>query len=462
MKQTPNYSQHGFTLIEIIGVLAIMSIMAATIAPSAIQMITAGKQTSEDKALAAISDSLRLFVQTTKQVPAAAAALPISGGINVVAWDKAIGTIMNVPASKVSTNTINKNRIYLYPADFIAASTPVPPLPYDQTAEATNLGGSGKLVTTEPDPRVMVISNMNPNVTLATASGSKAIDLFNAIWNQATVNGTTLPAELTESDKLKIARINMTDMFIASKFSNSLSADPYQSAIQIDGLPTGSYTWARSANTRSSITAYLIAGSAVALQYQEIATSLITTYDSNIMQPTSQKNFYFSGANAPAAWSVTQAGADAVAANSNNNNNNNNSGSGNSTSFTANANGVVSTYAQTGCTSSANPTLTVLASDQNNGIINDYYLYYGDSSGNIIAPIQTGNTQNTCKDFKNGKYSNKINTNDTDCQFTIPECSMVVIVPKAKPNNNAQTTLTGNAALSIFYMPGTVKTVTLP
>ncbi|MDQ6965050.1 MAG: type II secretion system protein, partial [Mariprofundales bacterium] len=117
MKHTFTPYQHGFTLIEIIGVLAVMSILAATIAPSAIQMITSSKQTAEDSALIAINDSLRLFVQRNKKVP------------NETTWSSDLATLLNTSPTKVATNGNSGERIYLYPDNFIATGNT---LLYDQ------------------------------------------------------------------------------------------------------------------------------------------------------------------------------------------------------------------------------------------------------------------------------------------------------------------------------------------
>ncbi|MDX8409570.1 MAG: type II secretion system protein [Mariprofundales bacterium] len=431
MRNRPITSSHGFTLIEIIGVLAIMSIMAATIAPSAIQMITAGKQTSEDKALAAISDSLRLFVQTKKQVPGATAALPISGGTNVIAWDKAIASIMNVPSTKVSTNNINKKRIYLYPADFIAASTPVPPLPYDQIAEATNLNGSGKLITTKPDPRVMVISNMNPGVTLATASGSKAIDLFNAIWNQATVNGTTLPAELTEGDKLKIARINMTDMFHLKSLKSGVATDPYTAAIQVDGLPASPYTW----TADTSIQFYLLAGSVLTLGYND-ATPTFYTYDNNVVS-SQQPNFYYSSG----VWGASQLDPYTAPVN----------GGATGVASVTDANGVFNQWGpKPNCTQS--PAALVIDNIAGNQVT-DYNVFSGDVNGTIIDRDRgkTGDATYFASTGVSapGGYTtaggNNINKTRNAAAFNT--CDMVIVVPKANNGNGVK--------VYLFYMPTT-------
>ena len=465
MRHLQEDSSYGFTLIEIIGVLAVMSILAATIAPSAIQMITNSKQTSEDQALAAIADAMRLYVQTNKKVPAEVAANAITAvgsTTSVDAWDKAIGTIMNVPATKVSTNTINKKRIYLYPADFITASAPNP-LPYDQQAELTDLNtGNGMLVTSKPDPRVMVISNMNSSVTLATASGQLATADFDAIWNQTAI--PTAYAELTEGDKLKIARINMTDLFNAVTLSNSFSTDTYQAAIQVDGLPTTPYTWSRSSTTRNPITPYLISGSRLELLYTDVnpvsytapvtPITSFTTYDSNIVQSSSQHSFYLAGASSPAMWGSTQpANSGANNSGSNNNNNNNNTGTG--VASVTNSNGNFNQWSPSSSCATTNTYDLAIDNSANNY---KYWLYYGDSNGNIVAPISNNNSTN-CN--KKGQ-ENKIDKGDNTCNFTIQECAMVVVVPEFKAQNNNTTTANPAPSLLLFYMPSQNTTKTLP
>ena len=443
MQYVQEDSSHGFTLIEIIGVLAVMSILAATIAPSAIQMITSSKQTSEDKALAAIADAMRLYVQTNKKVPAEVAANPIAAvasTTSVDAWDKAIGTIMNVPATKVSTNTINKKRIYLYPADFITASAPNP-LPYDQQAELTNLnGGGGVLVTSKPDPRVMVISNMNPSVTLATASGQLATADFDAIWNQTAI--PTAYAELTEGDKLKIARINMTDLFVAVDF-NQLDTT-YNTAIQVDALPTTPYTLAIGS---SILTPYLIKGSQIALYDGFLPTgNAATIYSKQIVQQSN--SLYFSGN----IWGNTQGAAGGGGTGGKGIGSTSASPLGN----LVNPSGMLKTSslkAKSNCNRTTSAGLTVDASQAQD----DYFVFEGDRNGNIIAwdkaskgkitffgstnqPTTTANGSTINKYRNQGKQGN---TNFNDIQT----CDVVLVVPSNNPS--------GNISFFIFYMPET-------
>ena len=50
----------GFSLLELIGVMAVMAILAGALAPSVFQLIEEGYQTAERQSLKTIADALRI------------------------------------------------------------------------------------------------------------------------------------------------------------------------------------------------------------------------------------------------------------------------------------------------------------------------------------------------------------------------------------------------------------------
>jgi prepilin-type N-terminal cleavage/methylation domain-containing protein len=62
-------SPSGFTLVEMIGVLAILAILASFIAPNIIHQLKAAKQAAEDDQLATIAQGVEVFVRQTRAFP---------------------------------------------------------------------------------------------------------------------------------------------------------------------------------------------------------------------------------------------------------------------------------------------------------------------------------------------------------------------------------------------------------
>ncbi|MDX8413745.1 MAG: type II secretion system protein [Mariprofundales bacterium] len=404
MKQPVDHQSYGFTLIEIIGVLAVMSIMAATIAPSAIQMITAGKQSAEDSAMAAIADALRLHVLNNKKIP------------SQTTWASDLSALLNTAPSKVTTNDSNGARIYLYPDNFVSTGNS---LAYDQYAKiaADVTAGSISNLPTAPlsNPRVMVISNLNPGTPLTQASGQLAATTFDNIWNQS----GNFPAELTENDNLKIARINLSDTFESLVLNNNDTTAT--ASYQIDGTTMPAIA------VSSTITLQLIKGSQISL-----LDSYGNIYNRHVLS-TATSFSYLSN------WGGTLGSTGGSSGSGSG------SGSGGSSSSAASAvttltnstTSALNTAPDPSCSTTGNYQLTVI----NNNTKEDYYLYSGDSAGNTTFPAAT--------DCGNDNKAKKKKT----CHWQIADCSMVVIVPRVKQ---------APAQVFLFYMPNSAKTITAP
>ncbi len=79
VSSTPHASRltlpHGFTLVELIGVLAILAILASFVAPSIINQLRNARRDAETKQLENIAKGIELFVRQTRSFPANLAAL---------------------------------------------------------------------------------------------------------------------------------------------------------------------------------------------------------------------------------------------------------------------------------------------------------------------------------------------------------------------------------------------------
>jgi len=395
------YSERGFTLIEIIGVLAIMSILAAVIAPSAIQMITSSKGTAEDSALTAISNALRLYVRTNKKIP------------DRTTWDTVLAKLMNTKAGKVSQNGNNLKRIYLYPDDFFATNTS---LPYDQ---ATAVAGGTEPVAALTDPRVMVISNLNSAVTLTQTSAKLTAAAFANIWNQ-----TSQPAELTDGNLLNIARIDLSDLFKPITLQNydTATTAPYH----VDAA-MGSISVAVNSTTPYVRTMYLIDTTLVGLYAASPnPDTLDTTYtmQASLTAPTYSYN--------TDVWST-----------SGNPGTNGSTGIGSVT----NSSGVFNAWTpKANCT--AAPAALVVDNKSGNQVA-DYGVFSGDASGNIVDRdrAKTGDITFFAGPGITAPGGYSINKTRNAAAFNT--CDVVIVVPEGGQGAGVK--------VYIFYMPTTAS-----
>ncbi len=397
--------QRGFTLIEIIGVLAIMAILAATIAPSAIDMITSSKGTAEDTALTSISDALRLHVQTHKKIP------------NQSTWASDIATLLNASPSKVSTNANHGARIYLYPDDFFAAASS---LPYDQATAIQN----GTAPATSPlDPRIMVVSNMNGAATLTQGSGQLTAAAFAKIWNQS-----GQPAELTEGTLLKIARINLADLFHLITLQNydTLTTAPFH----IGSVTTVTVPVAVNSTTPSLLGMYLINTTLVDL-YAGSTNTMDTRYtmQGSLTTPTYSYN--------TDVWSTT----------GNPGTSGGTGGSSTGIASVTNANGVFNAWTPKPNCVAAPAALVV---DNNTGSqVTDYNVFSGNANGTIVDRDRAKTGEITFFAGPGVNAPGGYNISKTRNAAAFNTCDVVIVVPDA--NNGTPVNV------YIFYMPTTAS-----
>lgn len=198
--------QRGFTLLELIGVMAVMAILAGALAPQVVRLINEGYRTAEAKSLGSIRDALTAYIETTQQVPAPATA----------AWTNAVAQFAAFPPDRVRLNERNfTRRLYADPNFFSAANVAFPG--YQQTTG---------LAAPPFSPRLMVVSNLNGNVTANLNTGAA----FEAVWAQ---NGS---ATLLESPDLFIERIHLASLFNRVLLTNAAGT---QAGYQLESGPEG-------------------------------------------------------------------------------------------------------------------------------------------------------------------------------------------------------------------------------
>ncbi|GAX62690.1 type II secretory system protein [Candidatus Scalindua japonica] len=194
--------EQAFTLIEMIGVLAIIAILAAVIAPNVIKQMQSVSQDVEEKTLDLLADGLINYVLENRIIP--------QSGEGTGAWSSNIATQMDLPTNKIYQNDLGNSRRYWFdPATDLNGLSDNSASYNQNTVSATNISGNATTmsVSAPTSPRAMIISDLSVGATnnILVASVGHTASNFAAVWDQT---GT-----LTESSTLKIKRINFSQMF---------------------------------------------------------------------------------------------------------------------------------------------------------------------------------------------------------------------------------------------------------
>ena len=174
--------QDGFTLMELIAVMAILAVLSAVLAPSIVDTVNDAYAKAEDANLAQIGEDLERYVRRTGRIPSGVLA----------DWTNALATVSSAPTSELATNRRGYQRLLYFDPSFFTVG-----------------GGFGGYVQTSglaappASPRVMIISNLRGDVP---AQGNNATR-FDDVWNQRA------GARIVESETVKIHRMNLGGLF---------------------------------------------------------------------------------------------------------------------------------------------------------------------------------------------------------------------------------------------------------
>jgi prepilin-type N-terminal cleavage/methylation domain-containing protein len=151
----PCRAQHGaFTLIELIGVMAIIAIMATVLVPSVLKSVDRAAVTAEQQTLVNLGTQLKAYVRNVGAIPPAPASTPASP--TIPAWATQLGLYSELSAADVTYNKRQQARAYLTD-------------------------------TAAPSLRVIVLSSMRLGLGLPAQGNLNATD-FDKIWQ--TPDGT--------------------------------------------------------------------------------------------------------------------------------------------------------------------------------------------------------------------------------------------------------------------------------
>ncbi len=212
----PPSPRSGFTLIEFIGVLAILAIVAGIFATSLVGRLKRASRESEATSVSTMTEALRTRILRTQFIPALAD-IP-----------QAIAEELSVPISKVEGSLAGFPRVFLIdPALQLGSPTGGSrTLPFQQTVFGSIQPAS---------PRFMLVSSLSSPLPITNPVSSST---FTSVWGNA---AGTIPSGWStwkgESDDLRIGRIDFRSLFHRVVFNN---LDPANPATYSIGAPTNS------------------------------------------------------------------------------------------------------------------------------------------------------------------------------------------------------------------------------
>jgi len=141
----------GFTMIEMIGVLAIIAILATVLVPNGLRALDRAAITAEAQTLHNLGEQVKIHLKTYGVPPAAAT------------WTQDLGRMADLSPADILTNKRQMARSYVY-EPVVGPAVP---------------------------KRVLILSSMRTGLTLPVAANLTTTALFDHVWNTA---DRTIPA----------------------------------------------------------------------------------------------------------------------------------------------------------------------------------------------------------------------------------------------------------------------------
>ncbi|MFT3780833.1 MAG: type II secretion system protein [Nibricoccus sp.] len=206
-------AQRGFTLLEMVGVIAVMAIMAAVVVPNALRNVDHLAVQAEAQTLNNIGTQAKYFFQLKGWLP----------GTRGVSWDQELSPFVDLSPTDLVLNKRQISRVFIYEP-------------------------SGA----NPPKRLLVLSVMHLNLPVPTAGNLGTLASFDAVWN--TIDGQIpgagwggwatwrtalrIGTNQTAGDYLVIQRVNLDSLYSTVKLTNnSTGTTPGYQVIPTIGNP---------------------------------------------------------------------------------------------------------------------------------------------------------------------------------------------------------------------------------
>lgn len=254
-------AQTGFTLMELIGVMAVLAILSAAMAPSLFELIDDAYAKQEQANLNALANDLTDLLRTQQVLPSS----------NRTAWSAALAAISELPLSKVLTNQRGFNRTLYFDPQFFTSSD-------SSFSGYTQTGG---LTLKPPSPRAMFISDLNAHAPQPAMTRA----VFDDIWDQSA------DALVVESNDVKITRLNFSGEFHRLVLVNAAGS---QAGFSLEN-GTRHAIAANNGTTDGVVTRYVVSGSRLELYSTPYPTGALST--ASVVSRTEGFRYVSDGAN---------------------------------------------------------------------------------------------------------------------------------------------------------------------
>ena len=204
-----NRIRSGFTLLETLGVVLILSMLTALVVSWPLKWITQHRRQSEIHRLESFEEAIRHQIMSRKQLP------------GTMDWAQRVAEASNHTLQEVTHNSTDQPRFWVMDPSFISDQLPqtTHQHPYDIPIHG--------LASRPKSPRVLLLSTLGtppPASFLDTITAAEGVDAawFDAIWGQ---ESRELAASWPEwkpnqYDDLCIHRMNLGDMFVPLVLNN--------------------------------------------------------------------------------------------------------------------------------------------------------------------------------------------------------------------------------------------------
>ncbi|MEM7218503.1 MAG: prepilin-type N-terminal cleavage/methylation domain-containing protein [Pseudomonadota bacterium] len=186
----------GFTLLELIGVLTIIALLAGALAPNVVRRIDEAYYEAERADLQRIGKALRTYAFRQQGLPDG----------DVAAWSAALGAFLSADPGAIARNARGHDRLLIYHPNF-----------FDSTVIFTGNWQQVSGLSSAPNaPRLMILSSLTSDVPLGAISASQ----FDDIW------ASRDSALFAESDSTLVERVNLNDAFLRLVLVNATAQVP--------------------------------------------------------------------------------------------------------------------------------------------------------------------------------------------------------------------------------------------
>jgi prepilin-type N-terminal cleavage/methylation domain-containing protein len=248
----------GFTLIEMIGVLAIISILATVILFSTTRRLDSAAASLERTNLSDYASALESSILRNRYIP----------GPND--WATVIAAETGASVASVTNSPRNTPRYFLIDPALQIGTNAVGFLPYAQSNLVLAIGASNQ--TIQPvSPRIMIVSTLSTTLPRIITSGTVPPSVFRNLWNwtdQSSTPPAGWPPEWNgRGTDLIVQRVNLTPLFIRLVLQN-YPPPPFggaQGRYAVDRMPSPPITVPNAGN---GVDIYLLRNSMLGL-YQD-------------------------------------------------------------------------------------------------------------------------------------------------------------------------------------------------